>query len=305
MDPGEKFDCPDDRSAFVWIDVADPTPDEMNALADHYGLHALAVADALKSNQSPKLDIYADQLFVIACTADRTCDSIVYGETAVFVGGSHVITVRLGALKSQGTLREQLEAAPSLLVHGVDHVLHAILDTVVASYLPLVADLEEEVIAMEQRTLNSSLDRNDVRWIFDLRHDLTRLTRVLRAMGEVTGKLAGLDLPCLDATVRPYFRDVSDHVRHITATVEGLREVLTSVFEISALLEQKRTGSITRQLAAWAAILAVPTAVAGIYGMNFEYMPELRMRYAYFVVLAGMLAACLFLYVRFKRAMWL
>ncbi|QXQ06192.1 magnesium and cobalt transport protein CorA [Sphingosinicellaceae bacterium] len=305
IQPSEMFDCPDDRSAFVWIDAVNPTVEEMETLACQYGLHPLAIGYALEPHQSPKLNVYADQLFLIACTADRDPGGIVYGETAVFVGRSHVITVRLGALKSQSTLREELEAAPPLLIHGVDYVLHAILDFIVGSYLPLIAGLEEEVIAMEQRTLESSLHRHDVRWIFDLRHDLTRLARMLRAMGEITSKLVGLDLPCLDATVKPYFADVADHIRHITTSVEGLREVLTSVFEISNLLEQQRTGTITRQLAAWAAILAVPTAVAGIYGMNFEYMPELKTHYGYFVVLALILTACIILYVRFKRAMWL
>ncbi|UAJ11011.1 magnesium and cobalt transport protein CorA [Polymorphobacter megasporae] len=302
----ETIDYPDDRSSFVWIDVADPSPHEMQTLAARYGLHPLSVADALKAHQSPKLNVYGDQLFVIACAAGLNDRRVYYSETAVFVGHSHVITVRLGALtEDQVGVRDHLEAAPSLLVHGVHYVVHAILDSIVDDYLPLVEMLEEEVIAMERRTLDSFLERRDVLRIFDMRHDLTRLSRVLRSMGEIASKLVSLDLPCLDPTVRPYFRDVLDHIGHILATVDGLREVLTSVFEISSLLEQQRTGDITRKLAAWAAILAVPTAVAGIYGMNFVYMPELKTHYGYFVVLAGMAVACGTLYLRFKRATWL
>ena len=124
-------------------------------------------------------------------------------------------------------------------------------------------------------------------------------------MGEVAGKFVRQDLPCVDAEARPYFSDVLDHIRRVQAMVDGLREVLTSVFEFSNLLEQQRTGAITRQLAAWAAILAVPTAVAGIYGMNFEHMPELKTQYGYFAVLAVILVTCTFLYRNFRRLHWL
>ena len=302
---GEAVDCREDRSAFVWVEVADPTDDEMLVLQRTHGLHPLAVEAALKPLQMPKLNVYGDQLFMIACSTRLEGDNIVYGETAVFVGRSHLICVRLGASHDQTALRAQLEAAPSLLARGVDHALHAILDSMVDTYFPVVEMLEEEVSAMEQHTLDSFLERQEVRRIFDLRHELSHFTRTLRLMGEVASKLASLDLPCLDPDVKAYFRDAVDHVRDAQATVDGLRDVLTGVFEISSLLEQQRTGAITRQLAAWAAMLAVPTAIAGIYGMNFAYMPELGLRGGYFVVLAVMAGLCGLLYARFKRARWL
>lgn len=158
---------------------------------------------------------------------------------------------------------------------------------------------------MEQRAIESFLGRDEINRIFALRRELIRFQRVLGPMGEVAGKFVRQELPCVDPETRPYFSDVLDHVRRVQAMVDGLREVLNSVFEFSNLLEQQRTGAITRQLAAWAAILAVPTAVAGIYGMNFEFMPELKTRYGYYVVLAAIFAACAILFVRFKRAKWL
>lgn len=301
----EKIDCAHDKSEFIWIGIADPTIEELRRLQAHYDLHPLAIEDALKADQLPKIDVYGEQLFVVARTAHLEQDQITYGETAMFVGHSHIISVRHVSARTHRSLRDQLEAAPSLLMHGVDYVLHAILDFVVDGYLPMVETIEEEVLAMEHRTIDSFLGRHEINRIFTLRRELIRFQRVLGPMGEVAAKFARQDLPCIDAETRPYFSDVLDHVRRVQALVDGLREVLTSVFEASNLLEQQRTGASTRQLAAWAAILAVPTAIAGIYGMNFEHMPELGTRYGYFVVLGVIAVACTWLYVRFKKARWL
>lgn len=301
----ERIDCPEDKTQFVWIGLVDPTEDELRILQQTYNLHPLAVEDARKGDQLPKVDIYADQLFVVARTAQLEADQIAYGETAMFVGHSHLISVRHGSARSHTTLREHLEAAPTLLMHGVDYVLHAILDFIVDGYLPIVETIEDEVLEMEQRTLDHFLGRAEINRIFKLRRELIRFQRVLGPMGEVAGKFVRLDLPCIDPEARPYFSDVLDHVRRVQLMVGGLGEVLTSVFEFSNLLEQQRTGAITRQLAAWAAILAVPTAIAGIYGMNFEHMPELKTEYGYFVVLCVIFLICALLYRRFRRVGWL
>jgi len=301
----ERIDCPQDKSQFVWIGLVDPTAEELRALQEAYGLHPLAVEDAAKGAQLPKLDVYGDQLFVVARTAALLDGRISYGETAIFVGHSHLISVRHGSSRGHSALRAQLEASPLLLAQGVDYVLHAILDFVVDGYLPLVEAIEEEVLAMEHKTIDQFLSRGEVNRIFEMRRELIRFQRVIGPAGEVAGKLIRLDLPCIDVEARPYFNDVLDHVRRVQAMVDGLRESLTAVFEFSNLLEQQRTGAITRRLAAWAAILAVPTAIAGIYGMNFEHMPELDSPYGYWVVLAVITVICLTLYVRFKRTRWL
>jgi magnesium transporter len=252
----------------------------------------------------PKIDVYDDQLFVVARTARLMEDHIDYGETAIFVGHSHIISVRHGSTRAHTALREQLEKSPRLLTHGVDYLLHAILDYIIDGYLPLIDELEEEVLEMEH-AMDSFLRHEEVNRIFTVRRELIRFQRVLGPMGEVAQKLARQELPCVDAEARVYFRDVQDHVRRVQARVDALREELTGVFEFSTLLEQQRQGTITRQLAAWAAILAVPTAIAGIYGMNFKYMPELNTHYGYFVVLAVIVAVCVWLYTRFRRANWL
>ena len=301
----EPIDHEADKSEFVWIGIADPTEEEMHSLADCYDLHPLAVEDAIKADQLPKIDVYDDQLFVVARTARLMEDHIDYGETAIFVGHSHIISVRHGSTRAHTALREQLEKSPRLMAHGVDYLLHAILDYIADGYLPLIEDLEEEVLEMETKAIDSFLDRNEVNRIFTVRRELIRFQRVLGPMSEVAQKLARQELPCIDAAARIYFRDVQDHVQRTQARVDGLREVLSGVFEFSTLLEQQRQGTITRQLAAWAAILAVPTAIAGIYGMNFDNMPELHTRYGYFIVVAVIAVICALLYRRFRKFGWL
>ena len=301
----EASPCRDGASEFVWIGLFEPSEAELRTLQQQFNLHPLAVEDALKAHQMPKVDIYGNQLFVVARTAHLEGEAIAYGETAIFVGSKHIISVRHGSARAHTELREHLEAAPILLTHGVDYVLHAILDFIVDGYLPIVESIEEEVLAIEQRAMDAFLQRDDVTRIFALRRELIRFQRIMGPMAELCSKLVNLDMPCVDAETRPYFRDVLDHVRRVENMTGGLRDVLTTVFEVSTLLEQQRQGAITRQLAAWAAILAVPTAIAGIYGMNFEHMPELKTEYGYFVVLAVIALICTALYIRFKRVGWL
>jgi len=293
------------RGEFVWIGLVDPDETELRLLARRFRLHPLAVEDALSAHQMPKVEVYGRELFVVARTAQIEGDSITYGETHIFMGETYVVTVRHGSPRAHSELRAHLEAAPALLRHGPDYVVHGILDFIVDGYLPIVEDIEEEVLSMEGRALEAFLSRADIRRIFLLRRELIRFRRILGPMEEMASRLEHLAIPGLDPEVRPYFRDVADHVRRVASRVEGLREVLSSVFEVSNLLEQQRQGVITRKLAAWAAILAVPTAVAGIYGMNFQHMPELHWIYGYPAVLAGILAACMFLYWQFKRSGWL
>ena len=293
------------KSEFVWIGIADPTPEEMDALCACYELHPLAVEDALRGNQLPKVEVYGDQLFVVARTARLEGEHMEYGETAIFLGPSYIITVRHGSPRAHTALREQLEKAPTLLMHGTDYLLHAVLDYIVDGYVPIVDQIEEEVLEMEGKAAEHFLTREDVNRIFELRRELILFQRILGPMGEVALKLARQELPGIDTEARVYFRDVQDHIRRVQARVDGIREALSSVFEFSSLLEQQRTGQITRQLAAWAAILAVPTAIAGIYGMNFDNMPELRSEYGYYVVLGVIGVVCAILFLRFRRAGWI
>lgn len=290
---------------FVWIGLYEPSAAELTRLQARFKLHPLAIEDALNAHQRPKVEVYGRELFVVARTAQLVDEHIAYGETAIFVGQGHLITVRHGSARAHTDLRAQLEASPTLLAKGSDYVLHAVLDFVVDGYLPIIQALEDEVLDIERRTLEAFLSHAEVKRLFHLRRDLIRFKRVLSPMAEVCGRLEHLDTPCLDDDVRPYFRDVLDHTQKVEGMVDALREVITSVFEAASLLEQQRQSAITRKLAAWAAILAVPTAVAGIYGMNFEHMPELKWTFGYPAVMVGIVGVIGYLYWRFKRNGWL
>jgi magnesium transporter len=182
---------------FVWIGLRDPAPTELASLQKTFHLHALAVEDALMPRQVPKLDIYDDQIFVIAKTAHLEGDEIEYGETAIFVGRKHIISVRHGSDRGHSELRSQLEAAPQTLKNGPDYVLHGILDFIVDGYLPVVQSIEDHVLKMEHDMLDTFLGRREIKRLFRLRRELIRFQRVLGPMTEVCGKLVHLDLPCV------------------------------------------------------------------------------------------------------------
>lgn len=293
------------KGEYLWIGLHEPTDEETDILVRRFNLHPLAVEDAMTAHQIPKLEVYGSELFIVARTAQAEGDHIVYGETHIFIGPNYVVTIRHGSARGHTQLRAQLEASPQQLKHGPDFILHGVLDFIVDGYIPIIDAIEDKVLEMEQVALDSFLSRDDITRLFLLRRELLKFSRILGPMEEVAVKLQSLDLPCIDREVRPYFRDVADHVRRVASRAGVLRDILASVFEASNLLEQQRQGVITRKLAAWAAILATPTAVAGIYGMNFEHMPELRWVYGYPAVMGLILVICLGLYVTFKRSKWL
>lgn len=294
------------KSEFDWVGVVDPTHEEMDALQAKYGLHPLAVEDALSQRQAPKAEAYGTQLFVIARTAALgEGDKIVYGQTALFLGKDFLLTVRQGNPRAHDKLRAQLEAMPEKLAEGADFVLHAVLDFIVDGYAPLLDKLEDVVGEMEDHAVARFPDQARIRRIFRLRRELRRFEDIAGRMEEVAAKLAETEQPCIDKRARPFFRDVLDHTRRAVMRASWLNDTLGAMIEVAGLLEQSRQGAITRQLAAWAAILAVPTAIAGIYGMNFEYLPELEWRYGYFIVLGAIAVICTLLFMRFKRIGWL
>ncbi len=292
-------------TGFDWVGLRSPSEAEMAPVAARYNLHPLAVEDALIGRQLPKVESYAEHLFVAIRTAALNNGKIVYGETAIFVNRRFIVTVRLSSERNHTDLRRLLEANPALLAHGTDYVLHAILDYVVDSYFPIIDTLEDDVLAQETRIIDRFLSAEELHRLFALRRDLVRFERLLGPTEEMINHFIHIRHSEIDASIIPYFRDILDHVRRAGFRLRGLHDTLTGTIEASSLLEQQRQGIITRQLAAWAAILAVPTAIAGIYGMNFEHMPELHWKYGYFVILGAMATICGGLYRRFRRTGWL
>lgn len=292
--------------SFDWIGLCEPDAAEMDLVRRQYGLHPLAVEDALNPRQLPKVEVYGKTLFVVARTAElQEGEEIGYGQTAFFVGPHFLITVRFGSTRPHVTLRAEIEAQGDRLSEGPDYILHAVLDFIVDGYLPLLERLEEIAQEMEEAAIDVFPEQSVIRRIFRLRRQLRRFERVIGPMEEVCQRLVTADLPCIDPAARIWFRDVLDHVRRAMARMRGLKETLAAIVETASLLEQHRQGEMTRQLAAWAAILAVPTAIAGIYGMNFEYLPELKWRYGYFAVWGVIITICGGLWLRFRRIGWL
>ncbi len=290
---------------FFWLGLYEPTEEELQAIAARFGLHPLAVEDALKANQLPKADVYGEQLFVIARTANLDGDTIQPGETAFFIGRHFIISVRHGSARGHAEVRARLESSPALLSHGPDYVLHAVLDFIVDGYFPVIDAIEDRMLLLEDSVMDTPLDASEIRHLYAQRHEIIRFQRLAGLMKDLTWKLATTPLPCIDEPVRPFFRDIWDHVQRVEFRLTGLRDIAAGVIETNGLLEQQRQGVITRQLAAWAAILAVPTAIAGIYGMNFEHMPELGWTFGYPLALALMGGVCGLLYWRFKSIGWL
>lgn len=294
------------KGTFDWVGLADPTAAEMELVRAQFGLHSLAIEDALNPTQMPKLETYGPQLFIIAWTAAvQEGENIAYGQTAIFLGPDFVVTVRLGSARAHSELRTRLESDADRLVEGPDYVAHAILDFIVDGFQPILENYEDSVQAMEERAIDTFPEPSTIRRIFRLRRQFRRFIRIVGPMEEVCERLTYTDLPVIDPSARIWFRDVLDHVRRTLARINGLRDTLASIVETASLLEQHRQGHMTRQLAAWAAILAVPTAIAGVYGMNFKYMPELEQPLGYPAVLLLIFGVCGGLWLRFRRIGWL
>jgi magnesium transporter len=289
----------------VWIGLFEPSDELLKRVQQQFDLHPLAIEDAGKAHQHPKLEQYGDGIFIVARTAQMVEARIAFGETHLFVGRGYVISVRHGASVSYAAVRQRCEACPTVLSQGEDYIVYAILDFIVDNYMPVVEKIQAEVEAIEDTVLATTLSHPDIERLYMLRRDLLRLRNAAGPLVEVCNRLEHTELMAIDREMQPHFRDVTDHVRRVSEEIDALREVLAFAFEASLMAGQVQQTAIARRLAAWAAILAVPTAIAGIYGMNFEHMPELKWAYGYFLVIGVIVAICATLYVQFRRNGWL
>ena len=289
----------------VRIGLYEPKHDLLVRVQRQFNLHPLAIEDAERAHQQPKLEEYGDTLFVVARTAQMVDGRIGFGETHLFVGRGYVVSVRHGASCSYAPVRERCEAAPEALGQGEDYILYAILDFIVDNYGPVLETVTDEVEAIEDRVLVKSLASEEISRLYALRRDLLRLRNAAGPLVEVCRRLEHSNLLPIDPIMRPHFRDVTDHILRVQSEIDTLREMLAFAFEAGLMVGQMQQTVITRMLAAWAAILAVPTAVAGIYGMNFEHMPELKWEYGYFLIVGLIAATCVGLFAWFRRVNWL
>ena len=289
----------------VWIGLHEPDAELLLRVQAQFQLHSLAIEDAEHAHQRPKLEQYGDALFVVARTAQMVDGRIAFGETHIFVGYGYIVSVRHGASASYAAVRQHWETCPAALAKGEDFILYAILDFIVDNYMPVIEAIHDEVEAIEDNVLARPMNRVDIERLHLLRRDLLRLRNAAGPLVDVCQRLANAGLPQIRPAMAPQFRDVTDHVRTVQEKIDSLREVLAFTFEASLLIGQTQETAITKRLAAWAAILAVPTAVAGVYGMNFRHMPELDWAYGYHLVVAFIVTTSAVLFWRFRKNGWL
>ena len=289
----------------VWIGLHEPDMTILTSVQRQFQLHDLAIEDADHAHQRPKIEQYGEGLFIVARTAQLVGDSIAFGETHLFVGEGYLVSVRHGASKSYAPVRARCESCPRALARGEDYILYAILDFIVDNYSPVLETIQEEVEAMEEQVLASAMTRAQIERLYLLRRDLLRLRNAVGPLVEVCRRLEHDNLPMIRPTMQPLFRDVTDHVRTIQEQIDSLRAERAFAFEASLLVGQAQETAVSKKLASWLAIIAVPTAIAGIYGMNFKHMPELEWEYGYFTIIGTILVVCAGLFWRFRRVGWL
>jgi magnesium transporter len=297
----------DDSPGFVWLGAHEPTAQEFDAVRREFDLHELAVEDAVKAHQRPKLEMYGETLFVVLKTVryDDATEAIDTGQIMLFVNPTFIITVRHGAGSDLHPVREAVEKRPDLLRCGPGAVLHAIIDKVVDDYEPAVQGLEIDIQQVEEQVFSSDQSGNPAARIYNLEREVLEFQRSVTPLAAPVDRLARGHFDLVSPELRDYFRDVHDHLLRVAARVEGFRDLLGTALQANLTQVTVRQNEDMRRISAWVAILAVPTMVAGIYGMNFEHMPELSWRYGYPAVIVATLVACTMLYRRFRRSGWL
>jgi magnesium transporter len=292
--------------AFTWIGLFEPTEDEFESIRREFDLHPLAVEDAIHAHQRPKLEVFGEMVFIVLKTAryvDPT-EVIKLGEILVFLGHDYILTVRHGKASALKPVREALESDPELLKHGPGAVLHAIVDHVVDDYGPALDGLSEDIEQVENQVFSAERT-NPAERIYRLKREALEFNRAAAPLVEPIERLAKGHYEQVHPEVRAYFRDVNDHLMRVHEQLEGYRDLLTSILQANLAQVTVQQNDDVRRISAIVAIIAVPTMLAGIYGMNFEHMPELRWSFGYPLVLAVMLTLCAVLYRFFRRAGWL
>jgi magnesium transporter len=291
---------------FVWVALHDPTADELAEMQKSFELHPLAVEDALVGHQRPKVEEYGDSLFAVLHLVEPAEGEYRVGELAVFAGSHYILSVRSRAQKGFSEVRARCEREPKLLRQGSGFVLYALTDAVVDRYFPILDSLEDELDGIEQRIFApEGAPRANIESLYALKQRLMVMKHAVTPLLEGVSNLSGARVPVLCAKITEYFRDIYDHLQRLNQTADSIRDTIATAISVNLSLITLQENETMKRLAAYAALLAVPTMIAGIYGMNFEHMPELKWRYGYAISLLFMGAIDVYLYFRFKKAKWL
>jgi magnesium transporter len=304
VDLGQMYEGCRAPECFAWIGLFEPTEEEFDSVRREFDLHELAVEDALEAHQRPKLEVYGKSLFIVLKAAKYDPhEQVVVGEVQIFLGEEFIITVRHGEVELH-EVRLELEQRPEFLRLGPGAALHAIIDRVADDYGPVVEELDRDVGELEAEVFSESRADATQR-IYGLKREVLDLHKAVAPLVEPVERLERSDFPVISHELRPYFRDVRDHLIRYMRDIDGSRELLTSILAANLTQASVRQNEDVRKISAWAAIIAVPTLITGIYGMNFEHMPELGWRVGYPLAVVVMALACILLYRNFKRAGWL
>ena len=290
---------------FVWVAVRDPDAQTLASMQDEFGLHELAVEDAQHGHERPKIEEYGDSLFAVLHTVEVSGEELRVGEVDVFVGRNYVLSVRNRSEQGFANVRARCEREPDLLRHGSGFVFYALMDAVVDRYFPVLDTLEGELERVEERIFTGNSARANVEALYALKQKLMALKHAVEPLLEATGKLCGGRVPQVCMGTQDYFRDVYDHLLRVNQSIDSLRDMVTTAITVNLSLITLAEGENTKRLASYAALVAVPTMLAGIYGMNFKHMPELDWHLGYPIALGVMAAIDIYLFVRFRKAGWL
>jgi magnesium transporter len=291
---------------FVWVALQDPSAAELAEMQRSFDLHPLAVEDALVGHQRPKIEEYGDSLFAVLHIVERSEEEFHVGELAIFAGPNYVVSVRSRAQQGFAEVRARCEREPQLLRQGPGYILYALMDAVVDRYFPILDALEDELDGVEQRIFDpQGVPRDNIEALYALKQRLMVMKHAVAPLLEGVSNLSGARVPVLCAKIAEYFRDIYDHLLRLNQTAESVRDTIATAISVNLSMVTLQENETMKRLAAYAALLAVPTMIAGIYGMNFEHMPELKWRYGYALSLIVMGAIDVFLYFRLKKAKWL
>jgi magnesium transporter len=290
---------------FVWVALFEPDPATLELMQEEFDLHPLAVEDARHGHQRPKLEEYGDSLFAVLQMIESVDGELRAGEVDVFVGRNYILSVRSGAEKGFSEVRARCEREPELLKHGPGYVFYALMDAVVDRYFPIIHDLESELERIEEQIFANSSPRANIEALYDLKQKLMVCRHAVGPLLESLGNISGARVPHVCSGMQEYFRDISDHLQRLNQTTESVRDTISTAISVNLSMITLQESETMKRLASYAALVAVPTLVAGIYGMNFDYMPELHWRHGYLVSLALMAAIDGYLFYRFRKAQWL
>ncbi len=298
-------DVLEQTDAFIWLTITHPSPQELSQIQEEFSLHELAIEDASSAHQRPKLEEYGDTLFLALHTARLEGDATAYGELHAFIGKQFVILVQHGEAGYYDRVRQRCESIRTLFAKGPGFVVYALLDFIVDQFMLVASFHQRQLDALEADIFDSRVEGPLIERIYELKREVAKLHNAATPVGDICSALLRFHPDLFPRELKHYYRDVQDHVLRVTRTMQMLREALSDAMQVNLALVTVRQNEVVKRLAGWGAILAIPTMIFSLYGMNFDDMPELHSRYGYPAAMAVTLIGCILLYRRLKRSGWL